>query len=205
MNDVNDKVYVGKTEYSLQKRFLEHCRDSKKQRCEKRPLYNAMNKYGVERFRIELIEETECTSEREQHWIEVLNGYTHGYNATKGGDGKKYIDYEPIAKRLQETPYPMMISKEFGCSSDTVRFVAKKFGIKTKHLSSLQKTVIQLNPSTGTQIEVFDSVSAAAKSLGCENVCSTHISDVCKGKRKTAYGYKWQYAMTDPVVTKSIS
>lgn len=178
----------------MQKRFLEHCRDVKKQRCEKRPLYNAMNKYGVERFRIELIEETEYTSEREQYWIEVLNGYTHGYNATKGGDGKKYIDYEPIAKRLREAPYPMMISKEFGCGSDTVRFVAKKFGIRVRHLSSLQRGVVQLNPNTGTQIKVFDSVEAAVRSLEHTNICSTHISDVCKGRRKTAYGYKWRYA-----------
>ena len=28
-NNVNDKKYVGKTEQSIQKRFLEHCADSK--------------------------------------------------------------------------------------------------------------------------------------------------------------------------------
>lgn len=56
-NDVNDKLYIGKTVSSIEKRFQEHCYDSKKERCEKRPLYNAMNKYGIEHFFIELIEE----------------------------------------------------------------------------------------------------------------------------------------------------
>ena len=42
-----------KTTYSVTKRFQEHCRDYKKERCEKRPLYDAMNKYGIENFVVE--------------------------------------------------------------------------------------------------------------------------------------------------------
>ena len=41
-NLINEKKYVGKTTYSITKRFQEHCRDSKKERCERRPLYDAM-------------------------------------------------------------------------------------------------------------------------------------------------------------------
>ena len=84
-NDINDKVYVGKTEFSIEKRFKEHCRDAFKERNEKRPLYSAIKKYGVEHFHIELVEETDNPNEREIYWIEVLEGYTKGYNATLGG------------------------------------------------------------------------------------------------------------------------
>ena len=52
-NDINNKVYVGKTNLTIEKRFREHCTDSKKFTIEKRPLYNAMNKYGIEHFHIE--------------------------------------------------------------------------------------------------------------------------------------------------------
>ena len=38
-NLVNQKKYVGKTTYSVTKRFQEHCSDSKRERCEKRPMY----------------------------------------------------------------------------------------------------------------------------------------------------------------------
>lgn len=38
-NIINEKKYVGKTTYSITKRFKEHCSDAIKERCEKRPLY----------------------------------------------------------------------------------------------------------------------------------------------------------------------
>lgn len=44
---------VGKTTTSIEERWKEHCNDCKKERCEKRPLYDAMNKYGVENFIVE--------------------------------------------------------------------------------------------------------------------------------------------------------
>ena len=92
-NDINGKIYVGKTEFSIEKRFKEHCRDYKKEHCEKRPLYAAMRKYGIEHFHISLLEETDDPEEREKYWIEKLDSFKNGYNATTGGDGKKYIDF----------------------------------------------------------------------------------------------------------------
>ena len=47
INDINDKVYIGKTNFSLEKRFREHCQDAFRDRNEKRPLYAAMRKYGI--------------------------------------------------------------------------------------------------------------------------------------------------------------
>ena len=60
-NDINGKQYVGKTNNSIEKRFKEHCSDRFSKKCEKRPLYDAMNKYGIEHFSIEQLEE--CPSE----------------------------------------------------------------------------------------------------------------------------------------------
>ena len=34
-NLINNKQYIGKTTYSVTKRFKEHCEDSKRPRCEK--------------------------------------------------------------------------------------------------------------------------------------------------------------------------
>lgn len=50
------------------------------------------------------------------------------------------------------------------------------------------KPVIAL--SSDKQIE-FNSIKDASLKL---KICSAHISSCCKGKRKTAGGYKWQYA-----------
>ena len=87
-NKLNGKIYIGKTERSVQERWKEHCRDYLKERCEIRPLYRAMKKYGVENFFIEVIEETDNPEEREVFWIQQKGSFKSGYNATLGGDGK---------------------------------------------------------------------------------------------------------------------
>ena len=102
VNDINDKVYVGKTNFSLEKRFKEHCKDAFNRKYEKRPLYSAMRKYGVEHFHIELLEETDNPEEREKYWIEQKHSYENGYNATKGGDGKSYLDYDLIVNLYKQ-------------------------------------------------------------------------------------------------------
>ena len=93
-NDVNGKQYIGKTYYeNIEKRWKEHLQDYKKERCEKRPLYDAMNKYGIEHFHIQEIEyvSPEINLEkREIYWIAQYDTYYNGYNATLGGDGKHY-------------------------------------------------------------------------------------------------------------------
>ena len=87
VNDINQKIYIGKTEFSIEKRFKEHCQDAFRERNEKRPLYAAMRKYGIENFHIELIEETDNPVEREIYWISTLQTRTKGYNILPGGAG----------------------------------------------------------------------------------------------------------------------
>ena len=43
-NDINGKIYIGKTEQTIEKRFQQHCNDSKKEKNCNRPLYKAINK-----------------------------------------------------------------------------------------------------------------------------------------------------------------
>ena len=53
----------------------------------------------------------------------------------------------------------------------------------------------------GDKLFSFNSLSEAANYLAEQNLCSKksmsgvrgHISSVCKGKRKTAYGFVWKY------------
>lgn len=77
-NLINSKRYVGKTTTSIEERWKEHCYDFQKERCNKRPLYDAMNKYGVENFMIEELEYVDSNSElseREIYWIKELGTY----------------------------------------------------------------------------------------------------------------------------------
>lgn len=60
-----------------------------------------MMKYGPEYFHIQEIEYVPPEGdleEREQYWIAQYDTFHNGYNATKGGDGKHYLDYDLIIK-----------------------------------------------------------------------------------------------------------
>ena len=76
-NIINGKVYVGKTNKSIEARWQQHIYDSK--RLNDRPFYNAINKYGQENFVLELVEqvEDELLNEREKYWIKEYNSYIH--------------------------------------------------------------------------------------------------------------------------------
>ena len=90
-NNLNGKIYIGKTNFTIEKRWKEHCQDYQKDCLNKRPLYSAMKKYGIENFFIEEVERLETpqqAEEREKYWIEYYGSFKYGYNATKGGDGK---------------------------------------------------------------------------------------------------------------------
>lgn len=86
-NIINQKKYIGKSFSTMEKRFKEHLSDSNKKRCNNRPLYKAIAKYGKECFTIELLgifPEKELI-DKEIEFIEKYDTYKKGYNATLGG------------------------------------------------------------------------------------------------------------------------
>ena len=161
-NLVNQKKYVGKTTYSITKRFKEHCSDSKRERCEKRPLYDAMNKYGVENFKVECLEEVDDStvlSEREIYWIHELQTYgEQGYNATKGGDGSILFDYDKIIETYKLGGTMTDCAAKIHCSVDTVK---KVLTINNIPIRPLTKKVKQYSLD-GTFIREWDSITQAA-------------------------------------------
>lgn len=202
-NNVNDKKYVGKTEQAIQKRFLEHCADSKK--FSNRPLYRAMTKYGTDKFSISLLEETEVPEEREIFWIKELGTYHNGYNATLGGDGKKYLNYELIYSTYRKIQNITETAKIFGISVDSVSKAVKQFDV-VKPASQV------MQDKSGKAINMFDlkssfekqflSVRDAARfvqesgltpSVSVSGV-GKHIRDCANGRRNSAYNkiWKWQ-------------
>ena len=208
-NIINGKVYVGKTLKDPEKRLKEHLSDRLKPSEQHRPLYKAMNKYGPESFILEIVEECQAeeAADKEIYWIAYYNSYHYGYNATKGGDGKMYINHAKILDLFDNTKMTQKeIAKECGCCVDTVREVVgnnrenvdwSKRLINnpsvSKNLLTHPKPVICLE--TGT---IFHSTIAAGNWLteigkSPNNNSHNKVSAVCNGKRKQAYGYHWRY------------
>ena len=70
-NDVDDRIYIGSTCQTLAQRMGEHRRMincKSKMNCK---IYQVMREIGVERFKIELIEECKCENVWSQLWVLV--------------------------------------------------------------------------------------------------------------------------------------
>ena len=198
-NTINQKVYIGKTLLTPEARFKEHLADYERPRYEKRPLYSAFKKYGTDKFVLETVEECseEAVSEREEYWIQYYNSYRYGYNATRGGDGKRYADYDLIFTLYKQGKNIKQIRELTGHDDRTIATALNSKGItaedrKKQGFQSIIKAVVMLDKNTLEELQVFESQSAAERFLGVKPG-SSHIASVCKGKRKTAQGYAWKY------------
>lgn len=96
-NKVNNKFYIGQTRVSIEHRFKQHIKRSSEPKKYNSHLYEAMRKYGVENFFIEIVEEVNTSLddlyEREKYWIKYLDARNTfiGYNIDEGGRGGDVI------------------------------------------------------------------------------------------------------------------
>lgn len=109
-----------------------------------------MNKYGVENFSISVLEEcsTEESSDKEVYWIGKLDTYgSNGYNATLGGDSKKYYDYQELANAYLEFKTLKAVCDKFNCDVYTVKTACREYGIDiiTAAEQNKKETVKALN------------------------------------------------------------
>ena len=93
-NNLNNKIYIGKTIREPEIRWAEHKRDSQKENNKNILLYKAFNKYGIENFTFSIIEDNineELLDEKEIYYINLYNSTSHqnGYNISLGGTGGK--------------------------------------------------------------------------------------------------------------------
>ena len=202
-NDINNHQYVGKTERTIELRFKEHCKDRYRTAFEKRPLYEAMNKYGIEHFHIQELEQCDYTivDEREKYWIEKLNTFHNGYNATIGGDGKRLLDYELVVATYNQLLNVNETSKILGIDKKTISKILITTGAYTQEQiwenakKQIPKNKVAQYDKQGNLIAIYDSVALAEKAVST----GKHIGQVCTGKRKTAGGYIWKYINNEPI------
>lgn len=203
-NDINGKIYIGKTEFSLEKRWKEHCDDTYRESKEKRPLYAAMRKYGIEHFHMELIEETNNPEEQEEYWIEQKQSFKNGYNATMGGDGRRRIDYDVVVATYQQLQNLAMTAAALNIDETSVHNILLSQGVAIKSSAEVLKEKcsipVLMFDLDDNYLQTFPSSHEAARYMvannltGCKHsTIRQHISEVCKGRRKTAAKYKWKY------------
>lgn len=205
-NVINNKQYVGKCVTSIEQRFKEHCADSKRRKLENRPLYKAFNKYGIDNFKLSLLETVEdlnLLSEREIFWISELDTRNNGYNATYGGDGRLLYDHQLIIKTYHEVKNVKQTAKKCGCCVDTVLTILKCNNVK--HYSvytgncNQPISVYRIDPNTSEILQQYDSMADAVRWLMENNYIKkisggvrSHISYACKHSNSICYKFRWK-------------
>lgn len=197
-NRLNGKMYIGQTVRPLEVRMAEHARHSNT------PFDKAIQKYGIENFDVETIDTANSIEElnqKEIYWIEYYNTYGgNGYNACIGGENTTGFHHSEESKaKMSETKSRMYIGTNnpfYGkhhSAEIRKRFSECRKGRKLsdewkRHVSENSAMKVKVkNVDTG---EIFNSIVEACRKYDIE---PTHISRVCRGKRKSCGGYHWEY------------
>lgn len=156
-NTVNDKVYIGQTTMTVQERFAAHMKPSTAKQRGSYKLYNAMNKYGKDKFYVETLETgipVESLDDREIELIGQYDSFRNGYNSTSGGDGRIFNSIEDENRLLELARSGVKaaeLAKQFGVNKATIFRTLHHLGFyyRPKH-----ETLISMVESGLTNIEI---------------------------------------------------
>lgn len=194
-NVINDKKYIGQTRQPVQVRWDAHIYAAFREYDDNRYyLHRAIQKYGLENFTFEIIEEVPNTKldEREIYWIANYHTYRYdklgnqSYNLTRGGKG--YYKFEPdtlIQAFFENKEHLGNTCKDIGCSEPTLIKVLKERNLYGK---GSMCAVYQISLKDGSIINTYESIVDIQRKF---QVGRTAITDAVNGRSKTMCGYAW--------------
>ena len=195
----NNKVYFGITKRKVEERWM-NGEGYKRQKV----INNAIKKYGWENIKHIILFENlsykdACEKEKECIKRYNSNNIKYGYNNSIGGE-KSALGFRhsnEARKKIKDNNAKYWENKHRG--SEFMRNIAKgntnrkgkKHTEEAKRLNKIKHSIkIEQYDLEGNFIKQWDSVKEAEMFY---KISTGSISKVCKGKRKTAGGYKWKY------------
>lgn len=209
-NKTNGKIYIGQTVRTLEERMAEHLRHKKT------AIDSALAHGNKNNFKVDIIDNANSIEElnqKEIFWIKYYDSIApKGYNLCDGGDNTMGYHHKEKSKKAMSIAKKKMYIGEgnpfYGkthsyeqrkkwSAERSGRKLSKEWKEKISNSSAFKRKIINLDT-----LEIFDSIVEAAKKY---NIVATHITRVCRKKRKTTGGYHWMYYdeyMTIPCQTK---
>ena len=209
-NMINGKQYVGKTQRGYELRFREHC--SAHANGFNTYIGNAIHKYGVENFRVDLLKQVPDDSWEywEAFYIKKFKTmYSQGgYNMTPGGDSnpmdipevrQRHLEAcrtEEHKKRISEASRNRVVSaktREIIRRNNKINAEKVLSGFRKYNDSRKVKVSALLSDKV---VASFDSLSEACAFVGTPSTNGGCILEVCdkynkNGKRAKLYKYSW--------------
>ena len=212
-NKVNNKVYIGQTIKTVEKRFQQHKNNSNKEYFSQIVLYKAFNKYGIENFICEQIEQVpnNLLDEREKYWIEYYDSYFNGYNSTLGGRATPLYnwDVDDIIEKYLVLKSARKVAKVLGCDHSSIDKILNANNVPRFTLAQQNSSPVVCIKDNETLY--FETTTAAAEYF--INTGMSKRADIKSLRRdinnrihtgKTLFGYKIYYEskrQSAPLVT----
>lgn len=152
-NTITNQCYIGQS-IDIENRWRQHIYNGKNL-YKKTKFYLALNKYGIDAFEFEVLEECPLNQnvldERERYWINYYNSYSNGYNSTLGGQSENSWTYDPqIIRDLWDDGYSTKeIAKIVGCGMTLVQERLKgysDYNTYTSHSRGAQHSKVKRKP-----------------------------------------------------------
>lgn len=206
----NGKVYVGSTsnKNGFYKRWYKHILELSRNISKSPRLQNAVNKYGIENLRFEILEECDINNcvKREQYYINKYNSYKFGYNSRpfaatnlelkftdehKNNISKayklkrnKYIN--DVEKLYSEGLSIKKISLILKISCEFIAKILKENNITIRNDKGVKKIEIYQYDINGNFIKKFNSIRECAREM---NIVANSIRLVLQKKCRYAKNY----------------
>ena len=196
---VNQKVYIGQTSETIERRFARHMGYQKNEHDTK--FYRAIKKYGKDNFKIEAIDSAETQAELDQkeiYYINFYNSVKEGYNSKDsmgkcGGD--TLTEHQNIAEIKEKIRQSKLGDK------NPMRIYGGLHGPRNGMYGKSGK----LNPFAkrckaisidGTDIKYFDTLTELKEYFNVTTLGMVTMR--CRGKTKSPYnGYYFRYCEDD--------
>lgn len=213
-NNQNNKIYIGQTVKSVEARFQQHKNNYTKPYFSQIVLYQAFNKYGIDNFTFEKIEEVEnnLLDEREKYWIKYYDSYYNGYNSTLGGRLVQLYDWDidNIIELYLKVKSARKVAKILQCDHSTIDRILNENKIHRFSQAEQKAKNIYLRKNN-EEYKFSNSIEAAEWLINNNLVKSKSIKSVRTYltnnylKHKTYYGYEIDYEskiQSAPLATK---
>lgn len=207
-NKINGKIYIGQS-VDPEYRFRKHKEASKRNRTYECILYDAMAKYGVENFEMEIIEkDIENYNEREIYWIKQLNSLRpNGYNIAAGGDWYPHQTgihhhsatiktQEDLLSICEELQFGTLTQEEIGIlfnvSQEIVSYInIGKFYRLEGYDYPLRKTFLSQEEVYNLQQDLIHTDLSYQEIADKYNISKVQVKTICYGKSWYNENYKY--------------
>lgn len=209
INKINGKMYIGSA-VDIQKRWIKHKSDLRKNKHHSKKLQNSWNKYGEQNFIFEIVEECEKNKDlllsKESYYFILYDTVKNGYNcAIKAGSpmfGKKHSEEtkKKISKsnkgkkRTEEFKQKLSIAHKGKILSESTKEKIR-LGNTGKGMSDYnRKKVSERTAKPILQYDLDDNFIKEWKTVTeAKKYYKGDIPATLKGRQKQSCGFKWKY------------